>query len=260
MPHQKLIPLFDEHCKTFPVLAVAALYQASLLVSKSEELFQNLRQTLGQKSQIAKLTSLLSVKQGELSATLRRLEGVNYGYAQMGYFDQMFGLLSTWIEKISHSKEDTNLYFVHAKETGLEGKILDQLVILDKDLYLSPKGLLSYLMYLCDCASLKKTGGTFSIEQLFSTTNMKRLSSLLTEAQYLLIKDWPAVSGGGEQIADLIISYTVRLYQLPFNLGIFGQNETLRVEILGRIKSEGLTNQLVALTSILKPDKIVFFP
>ena len=191
-----------------------------LYIKQSETVFQHFKPLLGSKGLFTKIQALLSTKESLLKEQMKKTEGTNYGYPITGYFDHVFSFLNSYLDKISASKEDVNLLFVLLRESGLDQKSFEFMDKLDQELYLSPKGLLSYLMFLCDCANLKKLGGTYFSENILSHSLISRYNSLLSESQCSIIKEWPANLGGGEQGAELLVLQTIRIYHLCFNQNV----------------------------------------
>ena len=62
---------------------------------------------------------------------------------------------------------------------------------------------------------------------------------MLTEQQYLGIKEWPVSLGGGEQGADVLVSQVLRVFHLTFN-----QNVTFLVIRFSRLKMKDQKNSI----------------
>lgn len=212
--------MFEDQLVTHPLVSLTALYNISLLIKQSEDMFQYFKASLASKGLFTKLASLFSGKGAGLKEQLVNLEGSNYGHPIIGYFDHVFTFLNTFLERISASKEDVSLFFVLLKESNLDQKIVEVFDLLDQELVLSPKGLLGYLIFMCDCATLKKAGGSFFLDAALSSSAIIRYSVLLSEAQFSAVRDWPSSLGGGEQGAELLVTQIVRTFQLCFNQNV----------------------------------------
>lgn len=212
--------MFDDHLPTSPLVSLVALYKVSLLIKQSEDMFQYFKSSLASRSLFTKIANIIAGKGAGLKEQMLKLESSNYGHQAVGYFDHIFSFLNTFLEKIAASKEDVSLFFVFMKESGLDQKIVDLFDQLDQERFVSPKGLLGYLMFICDCANLKKAGGTFFFDAALSSTTIARYSILLSEQQFIAVKEWPTALGGGEQGAELLVSQIVRIFHLCFNQNV----------------------------------------
>lgn len=220
MSYKRLIGIFEDHLQVNPTVSSSALYLMGLYIKQSETVFQHFKPLLGSKGLFTKIHTLLTTKEAVLKEQMKKMEGTNYGHPITGYFDHVFSFLNTYLDKISASKEDVNLLFVLLRESGLDQKTLELIDKLDQDLYMSPKGLLSYLMLICDCANMKKQGGAYFSDNILSSSLISRYNQLLSENQCSAIKDWPANLGGGEQGAELLVLQTIRIYHLCFNQNV----------------------------------------
>lgn len=222
--YKRLLPIFEENIQATPFLSVTALYKISLLIKQSEDMFQYFKASLASKSLFAKLAALVTSKGAGLREQLLKFESSNYGHPVVGYFDHIFTFLNTFLEKIAASKEDVSLFFVLLKESQLDQKIVEVFDFLDQELLLSPKGLLGFLIFVCDCATLKRSGGAFFLDAALSSAAFARYTVLLGESQFLAVKEWPPTLGGGEQGAELLVSQIARVFQLCFNQNVLPFN------------------------------------
>lgn len=212
--------MFEEHLASQPLVSLTALYNIGLLIKHSDDMFQYFKASIASKGLFTKFATLIAGKGATLKDQLLKLEGSNYSHPNVGYFDHIFTFLNTFLDRISASKEDVSLFFVLLKESGLDHRIVELVDSLDQDLYLSPKGLLSYLMFVCDCATLKRMGGEFFLEAVLSASAIARYTLLLGEAQFNAVREWPVAYGGGDQGAELLATQIIRIFQLCFNQNV----------------------------------------
>ena len=165
---KRLTSLFEETCAANTGVALCCLGQISTLIHQSEDLFHFFRPTICTKSHFGKLLALLCLKEGQVKPLLRKIDGCNFGYSCQGLYDPIVFFLSSYLEKIGPNKEDTSLFFLLMKETGLDAELQQMGSLIEKDLYLSPKGMLSYFIFMCDCANMKRHGGGQFAEDLLS--------------------------------------------------------------------------------------------
>jgi hypothetical protein len=107
------------------------------------------------------------VKEKEAELKIKKLEGTNYGYPFSGLLDGLFTYLNSYLEKINNNKEDITLFFLLLKESGLDAKIVELLENLNPHFIVSPKGVLSFLLFICDAAHSKKFGAAIFAENIF---------------------------------------------------------------------------------------------
>ena len=165
---KRLLSLFEESSSSNISITLCCLSQFSLLIHQSEDLFHFFRPHISTKSHFAKLLLILSYKEANVRSILRKMDGTNFGFPHQGMYDSVVYFLASYLERIGPAKEETSLFFLLMKETGLDVELQQLAGNIEKDLFLSPKGMHSYLLFLSDCANMKKLGGSHFAEDLLS--------------------------------------------------------------------------------------------
>ena len=124
--------------------------------------------------------ALMHLARSNLSKHVVEIEGTNYCCVSVGFFDGIFNYFNSVLDKIKNSKEELSLFHHMFRETKLDVLTIDLLNTLGPETQLNPKGLLLFLMFVCDCAYSRKYGSMMH-NSLTSEQNILTLKKLLSD-------------------------------------------------------------------------------